>query len=124
MSELLDDAFVPALNNYKSFKFRTLAFWTVFLMIALLFRLLHFPFGQIMFLVASAGMIAHAWSMWIRLRGSNLFNNIVSMAGVAWIAILLWGYFYTPKGIASFLNYWGVFFVLNVTIDHFRYRRN
>lgn len=108
MEEVIDQFNSDNKYQYK-FKTRVVIIWTIVLLLAILFEVRSWGGRTLMWLLSTGGFMAYAISGMITLRGKNILNTVLFIAGIIWTLYLLWGmlfnegYPYNSKGVIVYL---------------------
>ncbi|MEO9531410.1 MAG: hypothetical protein ABJG68_13995 [Crocinitomicaceae bacterium] len=107
MDEILDNEPQSEQNN---FKLRAIYIWLSVLVLGILFKLMHWPGNAILIILSTAGLQAYCFN-WF-LKNKNQFNSVVSILGLVWLLVLIWGIFFNgghPYNIVGLAIYGIVF---------------
>jgi hypothetical protein len=112
MSDILDENLIP--KDYE-FKFKTwpLFIWMPILIIGILFRVMHWPGSAALILGSSSVITVYSITSLTRLKGVNIFNNLLTGLCGIWIVVLLLGALLNnghPYNIEG-LIFFGIFFI-------------
>lgn len=99
--------------------------WGFLLLVAKFFRISHWPGGLIMLVTFSAGLTAYAFSGFLRCKGKNWLNNLISITGLIWTAYIVIGTWYyneillNNRGALIYLSELVFFFLLYEFLKRF-----
>lgn len=100
MNNILDEVLIE-IEKQKSFKKWPYIVWFSILVLGILFRVMHWPGGSILTITSSAILNAYSFSSFLKLRGKNVFINIISSISVIWIIFIVSEYFFNTKPLYS-----------------------
>ncbi len=110
MNTILDKDFVKTNNTYKT-KTLTTIIWATILLIGIIFRIIDWPGYNTLQIIGASGLIAYNLSGFIRLKGKNMLNNIMSLLSIVWIIYIISGIFFND---GHPLNFYGL--IMHFTI--------
>lgn len=108
MSEFVLDEFGHEPKPEK-FLWRIPLIWFAVLLIGILFRVMHYPFGSLLSLIPGGGLLAYSLHGMVRKETRTILCVVLFSASAIWTLVLLYGAFfrhghpYNIFGVAVFL---------------------
>jgi hypothetical protein len=99
MKDILDDELLPE-KEIKFFKLSVLLYWTLFLIVGLIFRVLHWPGASPIILITTGGITGYSLSGLLSKGSKNIINIIVCVISMLWFLFIL-GTLIIDKGLYS-----------------------
>ena len=99
------------------------------LIIGIFFKIMHWPFANVLIVFNSAGLTAWLFTDFYFLKGKNIIVNILSIVSILWILIIIWGMFfndgypYNFEGFMFFLIIFIVYSLVYFLIKSYKVRR-
>jgi hypothetical protein len=124
MSKSLDDHLLQNKEEYV-FKIRPVILWGGFLLFGIFCKLMHWP-SSMFIILSSAGLTAYSISGLLTLKGRNLLNLTLSIAGIIWTILLAAAAFFNSTRLYNtngFLLYVGLFCVFFLIYELLKRRK-
>lgn len=108
MSEDILDEFGTE-RRAEKFLWRIPLIWIVVLLVGVLFRVMHYPFGGLLSLIPGGGLLAYSLHGMVRKETRSILCVVIFAASAIWTLVLLYGAFfrnglpYNIFGVAVFL---------------------
>jgi hypothetical protein len=125
---IIDDLLIETKNKYK-FRITPIIIWIAFLFVGIAFKIMHWPFANVLIVFNSAGLTAWLFTDSYFLKGKNIIVNILSIVSILWILIIIWGMFfndgypYNFEGFILFLIIFIVYSLVYFLIKSYKVRR-
>lgn len=116
-------------KNKALFKTRPVIIWGIVLILGILFRIMHWPFAQVLILIPTAGLQAYCINGFIKPKERNALNTALSLFGILWLMTLIGGmlfnngYPYNEKGLKAYVVVFIIYFIIYYFIDRAKEKR-